>query len=141
MKIRELMTTDIITCTPSTPVMEVARHMKNNDIGSVPVVENRRLVGMVTDRDIVIRCIALGMDPNKAQASECMTKNPVTVTPESDAHEASRLMSEEQIRRLPVVENGNLVGICALGDLAVVDIHVNEAGDALSGISEQSRTH
>ncbi len=70
-----------------------------------------------------------------------MTKNPITVTPETDAHEAANLMASEQIRRLPVVENGNLVGICALGDLAVVDIHVNEAGDALSEISEQSHLH
>ncbi len=141
MKIRELMTTDIITCTPTSSVMEVAKHMKTSDVGSIPVVDNHRLVGMITDRDIVIRCIALGLDPNTTKSEDCMTKNPVTVSPDTDAHEAADLMSSEQIRRLPVVENGNLVGICALGDLAVVDIHVNEAGDALSGISEQSRIH
>ncbi len=141
MKIRELMSTDIVTCTPGTPVLEVAKHMKKSDIGSIPVVDNHRLVGMITDRDIVIRCIALGLDPNNTKAQDCMTKNPVTVTPETDAHEAANLMASEQIRRLPVVENGDLVGICALGDLAVVDIHVNEAGDALSEISEQSHLH
>ncbi len=141
MKVRELMTTDVVTCTPSTPVSEVAKILLQNDIGSLPVVENNRLTGVVTDRDIVIRCIARGIDPSKTTASECMTKNPVTITPNTDAHEASRLMADEQVRRLPVVENGNLIGMCSLGDLAVVDIHVNEAGNALSGISEQSRIH
>jgi CBS domain-containing protein len=141
MKIKELMTTDVITCTPSTPIMEVAKHMKNNDIGSVPVVNNNQLVGLITDRDVIVRCIALGLDPNKTQAQDCMTKNPVTVTPETDAHEAADLMSSEQVRRLPVVKNGALVGICVLGDLAVMSVHVDEAGDALSEISEQSRVH
>ena len=141
MKIKELMTTDVITCTPSTPIMEVAKHMKNNDIGSVPVVNNKQLVGLITDRDVIVRCIALGLDPNKTQAQDCMTKNPVTVTPETDAHEAADLMASEQVRRLPVVKNGALVGICVLGDLAVMSVHVDEAGDALSGISEQSRVH
>jgi len=141
MKIKELMTTDVITCTPSTPIMEVAKHMKNNDIGSLPVVDNNQLVGLITDRDVIVRCIALGLDPNKTQAQDCMTKNPVTVTPETDAHEAADLMSSEQVRRLPVVKNGTLVGICVLGDLAVMSVHVDEAGDALSGISEQSRVH
>ena len=141
MKIKELMTTDVITCTPSTPIMEVAKHMKNNDIGSLPVVDNNQLVGLITDRDVIVRCIALGLDPNKTQAQDCMTKNPVTVTPETDAHEAADLMSSEQVRRLPVVRDGKLVGICVLGDLAVMSVHVDEAGDALSGISEQSRVH
>lgn len=141
MKIKELMTTDVITCTPSTPIMEVAKHMKNNDIGSLPVVDNNQLVGLITDRDVIVRCIALGLDPNKTQAQDCMTKNPVTVTPETDAHEAADLMSSEQVRRLPVVKDGKLVGICVLGDLAVMSVHVDEAGDALSGISEQSRVH
>ncbi len=141
MKIKELMTTDVITCTPSTPIMEVAKHMKNNDIGSLPVVDNNQLVGLITDRDVIVRCIALGLDPNKTQAQDCMTKNPVTVTPETDAHEAADLMASEQVRRLPVVKNGTLVGICVLGDLAVMSVHVDEAGDALSGISEQSRVH
>ncbi len=141
MKIKELMTTDVITCTPSTPIMEVAKHMKNNDIGSLPVVNNNQLVGLITDRDVIVRCIALGLDPNKTQAQDCMTKNPVTVTPETDAHVAADLMASEQVRRLPVVKNGSLVGICVLGDLAVMSVHVDEAGDALSGISEQSRVH
>jgi CBS domain-containing protein len=121
--------------------MEVAKHMKNNDIGSIPVVDNNQLVGLITDRDVIVRCIALGLDPNKTQAQDCMTKNPVTVTPETDAHEAADLMSSEQVRRLPVVKDGKLVGICVLGDLAVINVHVDEAGDALSGISEQSRVH
>lgn len=141
MKIRELMTTDVITCSPSTAITQVAKYLKENDMGSIPVVEDHRLLGIITDRDIVIRCVAVGRDPEKTNCEDCMTKNPVTVTPETDAHEAARLMSSEQVRRLPVVENGKLVGICALGDLAVIDLHIDEAGEALSGISEQSRLH
>ncbi|PWI57917.1 CBS domain-containing protein [Sulfoacidibacillus thermotolerans] len=141
MLIRDLMTTNVQTCSESTSLTEVAKQMASQNVGSIPVVQNGKLVGIVTDRDIVTKCIAKNLDCNSTTASSCMTRNPVTVSPETDAHEAARLMSKEQIRRLPVVENGKLVGICALGDLAVVDIHVNEAGEALSGISEQTQVH
>ena len=141
MKIRDLMTANVATCTRNETVIAAARQMQSQNVGSVPVVNDDRLVGIITDRDIIVNCVAKGRDCAAATVESCMTTNPVTVTPETDAHEAAQLMAREQIRRLPVVENGKLVGICSLGDLAVVDIHINEAGEALSGISEQTTMH
>lgn len=141
MKIRDLMTTNVTTCSPDTTCEEAAKIMQKQNVGSVPVVQGKKLAGIITDRDIVTLCVAAGKSCSSTPVSSAMSRNPVTSTPETDAHEASRLMATEQIRRLPIIENGNLVGICSLGDLAVVDIHVNEAGQALSGISEQTQVH
>lgn len=141
MLIRDLMTTNVLTCNESTSITEVAKQMSSQNVGSVPVVSGGKLSGIITDRDIVTKCIATGSDSHSMTVSSCMTKNPVTVSSDTDAHDAARMMAAKQIRRLPVVDNGKLVGICALGDLAVVDIHVDEAGEALSGISEQSQLH
>ncbi len=141
MKIREFMTKNIITCSQDTTCFEAAKDMLAHDIGSMPVVQNNKLIGVITDRDIVIRCIAANQDPKTTTVAFCMSKNPVTCSPETDAHDAARLMASEQIRRLPVVENGELIGMVALGDLAVIDIHIDEAGNALSDISEQTHVH
>lgn len=139
MKLHELMTREVRTCAPDAPVADAARIMAELNCGAVPVVKDQRVVGIVTDRDIVLRAVAKWQDGN-AKVEQCMTKSVVTATPETDAHAAADLMAQRQIRRLPVVENDRLVGIVALGDLATVDIHVNEAGDALSQISTPSRT-
>ncbi len=141
MQIRELMTANVTTCTPESTLTQAAQLMKQENVGSIPVVQDNRLVGIITDRDIVVKCVANGSSCDSMTTSTAMATNPVTCSPDTDAHEAARLMAREQIRRLPVVDNGRLVGICALGDLAVVDIHVNEAGEALSGISEQQQVH
>jgi CBS domain-containing protein len=95
-------------------------------------------VGVITDRDIVLNVVAEGKDVNTTQIANCMTSSVITGSPDMDVHEASDLMADHQIRRLPVVENGRLVGIVAIGDLATVSIHANEAGHALSEISEPS---
>jgi CBS domain-containing protein len=137
MKIRELMTTDVETCNPNDSVQRAAQIMSDLDVGIVPVCkEGQRLEGVVTDRDIVLRIVAKGMDVNTAKINDCYSDNVISVSPETDAHEAAKLMATSQVRRLPVVENGQLVGICAIGDLAVVGIHEDEAGFALSEISE-----
>lgn len=141
MKVRDLMTQSVTSCSPDTCCEEAAKIMKQQNVGSIPVTQGKQLLGIITDRDIVVSCVAASSPCAQTTVSSVMTKNPVTCNPDADAHEAARLMSSEQIRRLPVVENGNLVGICSLGDLAVVDIHVNEAGEALSGISEQTQVH
>ncbi len=141
MKVRDLMTAQVVSCSPNTTCSDAARMMKQEDVGSIPVVEGPNLVGIITDRDIIVKCVATNGDCNTMTVSQTMTKNPVTCSPETDAHEASRLMSSEQIRRLPVVEGNKLVGMLALGDLAVVNIHVDEAGEALSGISVQNQVH
>jgi len=141
MKVQDLMTSNVTSCSPDTCCEEAAKLMKEQNVGSIPITEGKKLIGIVTDRDIVVNCVAAGIPCKETHVEQVMTRNPVTCTPDTDAHDAARLMASEQIRRLPVVQQGNLIGICSLGDLAVVDIHVNEAGEALSGISEQTQFH
>lgn len=136
MRLRDLMTTDVRTCTPDTPLSEVARIMEEVDCGFVPVVDGGRLAGVITDRDIVLRAVAKNRDIRTTTARDCMTSPAITAGPETDAHEAADMMAEKQIRRLCVVDGGRLVGVVALGDMATEQIHVNEAGEALSSISE-----
>lgn len=139
MKVREIMTTDVSVITQDTTIKEAATLMKSLNVGSVPVCDDsNRPVGIVTDRDIVLRSVA-GENNYNSPVRDIMTSTVISVTPDTDVHEAARIMAQNQIRRLPVVENGSLVGIVAIGDLAVRDIFVNEAGDALSNISEPSR--
>ncbi|MCL6592368.1 MAG: CBS domain-containing protein, partial [Alicyclobacillus sp.] len=120
-------------------LQRAAQVMASLNVGSVPVCENKRVVGIITDRDICCKAVAQGKS-HTTQIRECMSSKVVTCTPDTDAHEAAHLMARNMIRRLPVCDaNGNLVGICAIADLATVDIHVNEAGDALSRISQPTQ--
>ncbi|MBP2018491.1 CBS domain-containing protein [Symbiobacterium terraclitae] len=139
MRLRQLMTTNVRTCQPDTPLVEVARIMDEVNCGFVPVVEGGRPVGTITDRDIVVRAVAMAKDIRTVKARECMSSPVITATPDTDAHEAADIMAEKQIRRLCVVEGGRLVGVVALGDLATERIHTDEAGEALSAISEPSQ--
>lgn len=140
MQIRELMTTEVRTLERNATLQEAAQLMADLDVGIIPIAEAKSLQGVITDRDIVVRAVAKGMDINSTKINDCMSGKVVTVRPETDAHEASRLMAQEQVRRLPVVDdNNNLCGIVAIGDLAVIGIHENEAGFALSEISEPAR--
>ena len=133
------MTTNVQCANQSTTLEEVANKMKSLNVGSIPVCDSgNRLLGIVTDRDMVVRGLSQGLQ-SQAVAKDVMTVNPVTVSPDTDVNEATRLMSEHQIRRIPVVENGTLVGILAIGDMAVRDRLTDEAGNALSSISEPSR--
>jgi len=117
--IRDLMTTNPQTVEPTTPIVEVARVMRDADVGPVPVVEADRLVGLVTDRDIVVRVVADGNDPSRTTAGEIMSTDLVTVDPDQPLDEALRLMATHQVRRLPVTEeDGRPVGIVAQADIA-----------------------
>ena len=118
--IRELMTTNPTTVEPSAPVVDAARVMKQQDVGPVPVVENGdRLAGIVTDRDIVLRVVAEGGDPQSMTVGEIMSRDLATVDPDQPLDEALRLMARHQVRRLPVCEeDGRLVGIVAQADIA-----------------------
>jgi len=136
MKVRDVMTSQVSWVAPTATVVEAAKMMQRENVGSVPVCEQDRLVGIVTDRDIIVRGIATDKNPGNLPISDIMSTQMVTVTPEMDIHEAADLMSRSQIRRLPVIQGGKLVGIVALGDVAVEKIHVNEAGEALSDISQ-----
>ena len=117
--IREIMTANPSTVEPDQSVVEAAKIMKQEDAGVVPVTENGRLTGMVTDRDIAIRVVAEGKDPQSTTVGEVASKNLVTIDPQQDLDEALRLMAKHQVRRLPVVEeDGRLVGVVAQADVA-----------------------
>src|SRR5437867_13169910 len=118
MKVRELMTGDPATVDSNATLGEVATLMKQQDCGSIPVVEGGRLVGIVTDRDIVIRAVAAGKDPKACRASEVMSADPLTVSPDDDVAAAEKVMAERQVRRLPVVKDGRLVGILVTAQIA-----------------------
>jgi CBS domain-containing protein len=138
MQIRDIMTSDVSTVAPNSTVNEAAQIMKNLNVGAVPVTNGAQPVGIITDRDIAIRNTAVNGNAND-QVQNCMSSNLVYGNPEMSVEEAAQLMAENQIRRLPIVENGNLVGIVALGDLAVQDKSDMEAGNALSSISVPSK--
>lgn len=140
MQVKELMSKNIATVTPDTPITEVAKTMKDMNIGSVPVCEGDKVIGILTDRDIVLRDIAMGKNVEGVTAKDVMTSGVSTAKPEMDIHEAARLMSEKQVRRLPVVDNNRLVGMLALGDIAVRTKLEDNAGDALSDISKPTHT-
>ncbi|NLM97001.1 MAG: CBS domain-containing protein [Halanaerobiaceae bacterium] len=138
MKLKELMTTDVYSVTPDSSIKETAELMRKINVGSIPVCEGRKPVGIITDRDIVIRNVAGNGNPN-TPVRQIMTENPVCGTPEMSDDEAMNLMAEKQIRRLPVVEDGQLVGIVSLGDLAVNEMTDMEAARALTDISVPSK--
>lgn len=139
MKVRDVMTSDVSVVSSSSSIREAASQMKKLNVGSIPVCDSsNRPVGIVTDRDIVVRNVSEGMDCNTS-VDNVMSKNLITVSPDTDIHEAANIMADNQIRRLPVVDNNQIIGMLSIGDLAVRDVYVNEAGDALSNISEPSR--
>lgn len=139
MKVRDVMTSSVDWVTPDTSVVEVAQMMKKVDVGSIPVCKDNRLIGIITDRDIVLKVVSAGGNTQNISAKNIMSSDVISVSANDDVHEAANFMSKYQIRRLPVVENGNLIGIVAIGDLAIEKIHINEAGDALSDISQGAR--
>jgi CBS domain-containing protein len=134
MKIKEIMTTEVRAVSANDSISEAANIMKQLDVGAVPVLDNHLLVGIITDRDLVLRAVAEGKNSDE-RVSTIMTKNITTVSPDTDVHKAADLMASQQIRRLPIVDNGRLVGIVSIGDMAVEDIFENEAGEALHTIS------
>ncbi|WP_223066415.1 CBS domain-containing protein [Paenibacillus caui] len=138
-KVSEFMTDDIVTVTPQDNIFEIAVKMRDNDTGFIPVVESpgsEKLVGVVTDRDLVIRGYA-EKHSGSSSVETVMTKGIRTATPDMSVDEAAELMSQQKIRRLPVTEGDRLIGVISIGDLAVHNIFVDNAGDALSEISEQ----
>ena len=141
MNVRDVMTSNPRTVSPGDSIQVAARIMKEEDVGVVPIVDNGRTVGIVTDRDIVIRAVAEGGSDRAVR--EIATTDLVFVKPDSSTREAEKLMSERQIRRLPVVENGRLVGIVSLGDIATEPrvANLKEVGEAIAEISEPSRPH
>lgn len=137
-QIRDIMSQNVATVSPEQSVQEAAQLMSQYNVGAIPVVQNGNAVGIVTDRDIALRAVSQGQAPSSTQVSTVMSSGLVTASPDMDVHAAANLMAEKQIRRLPVVENGQVTGIVALGDLATQNIFQNEAGEALTEISTPS---
>jgi CBS domain-containing protein len=140
MKVKDLMSKNVAAVSPDTSLEEVARMMKEMNIGSVPVCNSGRVVGIVTDRDIIVRELAMGKNPVTTRVEDVMTYGISTASPDMDIHDAAQLMSDKQVRRLPVVENERLVGMIAIGDMAVRSKLEDDAGEALSDISKPSHT-
>ena len=118
--IREVMTTEVKACEPTATVVDAAKVMAQEDVGPVPIVEDGRLVGIVTDRDIVVNVVAKGGDPNTTTVGGIASRDLVTISPDDDLGGALDLMAEKQVRRLPVVEGDRLVGILAQADIALI---------------------
>ena len=137
--VRDAMTPGVETVTPSQPLREAAKLMKQGDFGSLPVVDHGRLVGVLTDRDIVVRAVAKGLDTNAAQVGEVASTGPITVQPDQDLDEALRLMAKHQVRRLPVVEGEMLVGVLSQADVAL-EAKDSTTGDMVQEISQPTST-
>ena len=135
MRCSEIMTRDVKTATRDMPLREVAVMMREGDVGSVPVVEGGKLVGILTDRDIVVRAIADGKDAS-APVSDAMTAEIFSVKPDDFVFEAIRIMGDRQVRRIPVVaDSGNLAGIIAIADIALEMEDEREIAETLEEIS------
>jgi CBS domain-containing protein len=133
--LRDIMTTNVDYVTPLDNVFEVAVKMKNDNVGIIPVCEDGTLLGVITDRDLVVDGIA-EKHPGSTKVTDIMHGEVVTANPDTTDEEAAALMAQHQIRRLPVLENGKLVGIVSLGDLAVTSGSSDDAGEALEDISK-----
>ena len=138
MRCRDIMTSDVRTATRDMTLQQVAALMREGDMGSIPVVEGSKLVGIVTDRDIVVRSIAEGKGAD-SQIGEAMTTEVFSVKPDDFAFEAIRIMGDRQVRRIPVVgENGELAGIIAMADVALEMEDQVEIAETLEDISSGS---
>jgi CBS domain-containing protein len=136
-KVRDIMTDQVECCTLLDNVFEVAVKMKELNVGAIPIVDKDRLVGMITDRDIVVRGVA-EKHPGSTKVEDIMSDKLITITADATTKEAANLMAEHQIRRLPVVEGDKLIGIVSLGDFAIRKMTDDQAKEALSEISEQN---
>ena len=137
MKLREIMTDSVIRIDSGETVAVAARMLSHYNIGALPVCgTDGKLCGMVTDRDLVTRCLASNRTAETTKVRDVMTGQVTVASPEMEVSAAAHLMGRKQIRRLPVVENGQLCGMVSLGDLAVREHSNPDAGDALSDISK-----
>lgn len=136
MKVRDIMTSEgLATATLDTTLTEIAQRMRDENVGAIPIVDDdEKLAGIITDRDIVVRAIAEGDNPEECTAEEILSQELHTIHPEADLEEAADLMASRQIRRLPVIEDEVIIGMISLGDLAVKSDE-DEASEALEDIS------
>jgi CBS domain-containing protein len=138
--VRHAMTAAPQTIDPGMNAADAAAMMRSEDVGALPVVKDGELVGLVTDRDLVVRVLAERQEPTQVEVGSIATRSPVTVTPDMRLSEARELMEKHQVRRLPVMKNHELVGIVSLGDVAWADASTREVGEALRAVSESEKT-
>ena len=136
MQVKDVMTKNVASLNPEDSVERAAQLMDEYNIGSIPVCNAEKVIGIITDRDIACRCVAKGENTKNQKVREVMTSNPVVMNSDADIHDAVRIMGERQIRRIPIVDNNNLVGMVSLGDLAVEPQISDNAEEALKNISE-----
>ena len=140
MQVKEMMTTNIAALAPDNTVLDAAKSMQAHNIGCMPVcLPDGKVAGILTDRDIVVRCLASNGDSKTTKVKDIMTKNVITAQPDMDVNSALEVMATNKIRRLPVVKNDTLVGMIAIGDIATRNILSSEAGQALNEISQPSQ--
>ncbi|MDI9515093.1 MAG: CBS domain-containing protein [Bacillota bacterium] len=139
MKVKDVMTRNVAYINPASTVVEAAQLMQKHNVGSVPVCDENGIIGIVTDRDIIVRNIAHGKDPHQTPVKDVMTSEVTSVDPETEIRDVFGIMSEKKIRRIPVVENNHLVGIVALGDVATSAKQDVEISSTLADISSPSR--
>ncbi|MGZ4348626.1 MAG: CBS domain-containing protein [Gaiellaceae bacterium] len=135
--VRDAMTEDPRSIGASASVVEAARLMREEHIGSLPITDDEQLVGMITDRDITTRVVAEAADPKMTSVGDVYSQDLISVEPDKDLAEALQLMARHQVRRLPVVENGRLVGIVAQADIARTE-NEKKTGELVEAISEPS---
>ena len=138
-KVRDAMTPGVRSVAPTDSLTDAATGMRDEDVGSLPVVEGDRVVGIITDRDIVVRAVAERADPQTAKVGDVSSGDLVTVEPDADLDEALKLMARYRVRRLPVVEDGRLVGVVAQADVALA-AKEKAAGEMLEEISQPAST-
>lgn len=135
MLVKDLMTRDPLTISPEAPVSAAARLLSRYNMGVLPVSgRGKQLCGVLTDRDIVLRCVAAEKPPEKTTVREIMTRRVLSAAPDDNLEDAARRMAQEQVRRLPVTEDGRLVGLLSLGDFSVNREFAMEASTCLSEI-------
>ena len=138
--VRHAMTQAPTTIGPEMNAADAAGMMRSEDVGAIPVVDDGKLLGLVTDRDLVIRVLAERSDPIEVRVGDVMTASPVTVTPDTKLSVARDLMEEHRVRRLPVTKGAEIVGILSLGDVSWADASTREVGEALRRVSESEDT-
>ncbi len=136
MKVKDIMTKDVVIANSTDSVLTVAKLMKHHNIGALPIVENaEKVLGMITDRDIVLNLADYNFDPANTTVSKFMSDKVYSVRPEADLDDALALMRKQQIRRLPVIEKEKLVGMLSIGDIAVHSDYTMEMSEAITEIS------
>jgi CBS domain-containing protein len=138
--VRHAMTTPPHTIDPDMNAADAAALMRSEDIGVLPVVRDGELLGLVTDRDLVMRVLAERKNPIEVKVGDIATRSPITVTPDMRLSEGRELMAQHRVRRLPVVKGKRLVGVLSLGDVAWADASQREVGEALKAVSESEST-